>query len=217
MAGLAVAAGLAAGPAHAHPHVVADMLSDVVFDDTGRIVAINVEWTFDNAYSELAVDGLDTDKDGLYSASELEPLVRENIAALKEYDYFVYAAVDGRKPAFGEVTEYGQILGDDNRLRMHFAVPLAEPVDPRAARFEYRIYDPDFYIAFDFLGDRPVEALGAIPAGCAVAVGAMAFDQQVEETRQMLADKPPDWQPEAPTDFGSLFSRPVSVDCATGG
>jgi ABC-type uncharacterized transport system substrate-binding protein len=82
-------------PALSHPHAWIETRSDVVFDDDGRITAINVEWVFDQWYSELAVEGLDTNNDGYYSAGELHPLARENLIALKDYGYFVYARSGG--------------------------------------------------------------------------------------------------------------------------
>ena len=43
--------------------------------------------------------------------------------------------------------------------------------DPqRTAEFIYRIYDPTFYIAIDFVGKEPVEALGNKPKSCQIEV-----------------------------------------------
>jgi ABC-type uncharacterized transport system substrate-binding protein len=84
-------------PALAHPHAWIETRSDVVFDDEGRIAAINVEWDFDQGYSEMAVEGLDENGDGFYSAGELHPLARENLIALKDYDYFVKARAGARR------------------------------------------------------------------------------------------------------------------------
>ena len=36
-------------------------------------------------YSEFAVNGLDTNGDGIYSEQELQPLAQTNIEALKEF------------------------------------------------------------------------------------------------------------------------------------
>src|SRR4051812_9122551 len=95
--------------AMAHPHVWVAMRSDVVYDKSGMVVAINLDWTFDDAYAQVALDGLDTNGDGVYSQSELDPLTRENIASLKDYNYFVVPRVNGKQVAIGDVTEYGQI------------------------------------------------------------------------------------------------------------
>ena len=56
---LALPLACAATAAQAHPHVVIDMSSDVVFDDAGKISAINVTWIFDKNYTAMATDGLD--------------------------------------------------------------------------------------------------------------------------------------------------------------
>ena len=78
------AMAVSGSPASAHPHVWIEMRSDVVFNDQGEITAMNLMWTFDDAYAQMALDGLDTNGDGVYSPSELDPLTRENIASLKD-------------------------------------------------------------------------------------------------------------------------------------
>ena len=208
LAGLA----LCSGSALAHPHVIIEGWSDVIFNDAGLIEGIYVEWAFDENYSEIAIEGLDANDDGFYSAAELDVLTRENIAALKDYNYFVYAKADGKRLTYGDVTEYTQIL-TGKVLKLHFKVPLAEPVDPRQVKFNYKIYDPSFYIAIDYSAKNPVNALGNIPAQCKVELGKVVADEQTEQTREMLSTKGQDWQPDAEEDFGALFAQPVDVLC----
>lgn len=205
-------AALSAAPALAHPHAWIETRSDVVFDNDGRIAAINVEWAFDADYSAMAVDGLDANGDGYHSAGELLPLARENIVALKDYGYFVYARSGADKVAYGDVSEYGMVLSNDI-LKMHFTLPLAEPVDPVASEFVYRIYDPSFYIAIDFAENEPLTALGSPPPACKVELRAAPTGEEIESTREMLADKDQNWQPEVEEDFGAMFARPVAVVC----
>src|SRR5206468_11484597 len=59
-------------------------------------------------YAQMALDGLDTDGDGIYSQDELAPLTKENIESLKDYNYFTYPRVNGKLVPIGAVTEYGQ-------------------------------------------------------------------------------------------------------------
>ncbi len=49
---------LPAASANAHPHVWITMRSDVVFNDKGEVAGIAVEWTFDDGYTQMALDGL---------------------------------------------------------------------------------------------------------------------------------------------------------------
>ena len=164
---LAVVATVSTRPAAAHPHVWIEAMSDVVFDSHGRIVAINHEWTMDEMYSETAIDGLDTDGDGTYSPSELEPLTQENIKSLKEFSYFTSMKAGADKVAFRDAAEAGQSW-KNKRLTLHFQLPLEKPIDPRNAKVFYRVYDPDFFIAIEFPGKESVFATGDIPGQCKI-------------------------------------------------
>jgi ABC-type uncharacterized transport system substrate-binding protein len=199
-------------PALAHPHAWIETRSDVVFNDEGRIVAINIEWDFDQGYSEMAIEGLDTNGDGYYSAGELRPLARENIIALKDYDYFVKARSGGDPVTYAEVTQYGMIYSSGT-LKMHFTVPLAAPIDPFAAEFVYRIYDPSFFIAIDFAANKPLALLGNPPSPCRIELRPAPTGAEIETTRGMLAEKDQEWQPPEEEDFGSMFAQPVAVVC----
>ena len=70
---LLIAAALCLVPAlaQAHPHVWVDAAAEMLFDDKGRIAAIRHHWRFDEGFSAYALQGLDTDRDGKYSAEEL--------------------------------------------------------------------------------------------------------------------------------------------------
>jgi ABC-type uncharacterized transport system substrate-binding protein len=198
--------------ADAHPHVWVEMRSDVVFDDQGLITGLNVMWTFDDAYAQMALEGLDTNGDGVYSQSELDPLTKENMNSLKDYEYFTVLRFDGAKQPLGDVTEYGQIYSND-KLQLHFQVPLKTPIDPVKGEFVAKVYDPDFFIAFDYAKDEPVTVVGNIPKNCGLVVKPVPTDAEVEATREMLATKGKDWKPENDEDFGALFAQPVTVQC----
>lgn len=196
----------------AHPHAWIETRSDVVFDAQGRIAAINIDWNFDPDYSAMAVDGLDANGDGYHSAGELNPLARANLDALRDYDYFVKARAGAEAVDYAEVTEFGSIY-NNGTLKMHFRLPLAEPRDPIAAEFVYRIYDPTFYIAIDFAQDQPLALLGKVPEACKIVLRDAPTGTEIEETRDMLSQKGQDWQPPEEEDFGSMFARPVAVEC----
>ncbi len=198
--------------AQAHPHVWVSMRSDIVFTDDGLIKGVNLEWVFDDNYTQMALDGLDTDGDGVYSQTELDPLTKENINSLKDYDYFTVIRGGGKKLEIGEVTEFGQIWSNE-RLSLHFHVPLKAPFDPRKDEFMVKVYDPDFFIAMDYSADDPVSVIGAIPASCKLNVKPVPTDAELEQTRLMLSTKGKDWKPETEEDFGAMFAQPVAIEC----
>lgn len=203
---------LFATPAAAHPHVWIEARSDVVFDDRGRIIAINHEWTMDEMYTEAAVDGLDANADGVYSPEELKALTQENIESLKEYAYFTSFTAGNEKSLFSDVFEAGQ-LWNNKRLKLHFQLPLKEPVDPRKTAVSYRVYDPGFFIAIEFPGKDAVSAVGAIPADCRVELQEPVSDEQAVDTKAMLATKGVEWQAPPEEDFGAMFAQPIAVLC----
>lgn len=202
----------AATPASAHPHVWIEMRSDLVFNDQGQVTAMNLEWTFDDGYAQMALDGLDANGDGVYSQDEIAPLTKENIESLKDYDYFTVIRFDGTKQPLGPVTEFGQIWSN-NKLQLHLQVPLKTPLDPTKGEIVAKVYDPDFFIALDYVKDDPVTAIGAMPKQCQIVVKPVPTDAEVEQTRAMLSTKGRDWKPDTDEDFGAIFAQPVTVQC----
>ncbi len=202
----------AAAPAMAHPHVWIEMRSDVVFDDKGLITGLNLMWTFDDAYAQVALDGLDANADGVFTPQELEPLTKENLQSLKDYDYFTVMRFNGEKQSFGPIVESGQLWAN-NKLQLHFQLPLMTPVDPVKGEFVAKVYDPEFYIAIDYVKDDPVSVTGNMPKNCQLVVMPVPTDAEVEATRTMLATKGKDWKPETNEDFGEVFAQPVAIQC----
>lgn len=212
LSGLALLSLAAATPAMAHPHVWVEMRSDLVLNDKGQVSAVNLMWTFDDAYAQMALEGLDTNGDGVYDPSELEPLTRENIDSLKDYGYFTYVRYNGQKQAIGAPVDAGQIYSN-NKLQLHMQVPLLMPLDPAKGAFVLKIYDPDFFIAFDYPKQDPVSVIGTLPQGCELVVKPVPTDAELDQTRAMLATKGADWKPENAEDFGAMFAQPVTIQC----
>ena len=78
-----------ASPVAAHPHVWVSVETTVVFEN-GSIAGFRHRWTFDEFYTAMAIHGLDTNKDGIYSRQELAELAQVNIEGLKEFGFFTF-------------------------------------------------------------------------------------------------------------------------------
>jgi ABC-type uncharacterized transport system substrate-binding protein len=199
-------------PAQAHPHLWATMRTAVIANDTGLVKAVGIEWTFDETYTQYALEGLDTDNDGTFSDAEIKPLTDENIKSLAESQYFTYLKQNGTALAFGPVTEYSQALNTD-KLTLSFIVPLVTPADPKSGELDLKVYDPDFFIAFDYVQDSPTRLQGTLATGCSMELKPLPTAEELDATRSMLAEKPQDWKPEEPTDFGSMFAQSLVTKC----
>jgi ABC-type uncharacterized transport system substrate-binding protein len=200
------------GPAVAHPHVWATMRTAVVAGSNGDVTGIGIEWTFDETYTQFALEGLDLNKDGTFQPEELRPLTEENIKSLAESSYFTFMRQNGAVLAQGVVADFGQSLADD-KLTLFFIVPLLQPADPRAGEIEIKVYDPDFFIAFDYAQTEQTRIDGALAQGCASTLKPLPTTEETEQTLSYLADKGQDWKPEQPTDFGSMFAQALVVSC----
>jgi ABC-type nickel/cobalt efflux system permease component RcnA/ABC-type uncharacterized transport system substrate-binding protein len=163
----ALIAALVPAAAHAHPHEWIDVAAEVLFDKRGRIAAIRHHWRFDEAFSAFALQGLDTDGDGAYSRAELMPLAEENVQSLAEYGFFTFVSAGDYVAGFAAPENYRLDL-DENRLTLHFTLPLAVPLFTRGEML-LQVYDPEYYIAFSLPSSEAVRLVDA-PAGCRLAV-----------------------------------------------
>ena len=124
-------------------------------------------------FSTYALQGIEHKKNGAYTREELAPLAETNVTSLKEYNYFNYARVDGkkRKDAFDDPVDYW-LDYTDSVLTLHFTLPLKAPV--RARDLEIDVYDPEYFIDFGFDEKEPGQArqcAGAMHARSGAANG----------------------------------------------
>ena len=170
LASFACAASLllwASGPARAHPHVFVAVKSIVLFAPDGRITGVRHSWTFDDMYSAFATQGLGG-KSGKPTEAELKELAKVNVEQLEEASFFTFARAGGRRIEFAPAVDYSISLDSKKLVTLHFTAPLKEPASAGKA-FAVQVYDPTYFVAFDFEKQAPVYMRGA-PAGCSISV-----------------------------------------------
>jgi ABC-type uncharacterized transport system substrate-binding protein len=163
-------------PAAAHPHVWVTVEATVVYEG-GKITGLSHKWTFDDMYTAMAIEGLDTNGDKIYSKEELADLAKVNIDGLKEFGYFTYAKLGETALKLKEPVDYW-LEHKDGVLSLHFTLPLDQPVLADAEGFNFSVYDESFFIAFDFAKDNPVKLGAGAPHGCTASVGVPEKDVQ---------------------------------------
>ncbi|WP_282047075.1 DUF1007 family protein [Roseibium album] len=94
---------LAVGSVLAHPHVFVEARSKLMFDDQGQAVAIKHVFRFDDAFTAFAIQGFDTNQDGVYSREELAELAKVNIESMADFGFFTF--------------------GDNTRVELDFSEP----------------------------------------------------------------------------------------------
>ena len=144
--------------ASAHPHVQVSVRSVVVVDEAGEITAIRHAWKFDEAFSAFSTTGLDTDKDGKLSREELASLAQVNVESLSEYAFFTYLKKGKDSSEFSAVKDY-HLAHDGKALTLHFTLPVEKKkLAIKEARLE--VYDPSYFVAFEFEKEVPVTVEG---------------------------------------------------------
>ncbi len=204
----AAAAGLliAAGAAHAHPHVWITMTTTVLYAPDGTATGVRHAWTFDDMFSTFATQGLESKQKGVFTREELQPLAEVNVTSLKEYEYFSYAKANGKKTQFTDPVDYYLEL-KDSLLTLHFTLPLKTPMKTQSLDVE--VFDPSYFIDFTFAEKNAVALKGA-PATCKASVGKQ--QEMGKELIDRLSKIAPNEQiPE--NSFGSQFANKIVVKC----
>ena len=184
-----------------------------MFGADQKITGIRHAWTFDEFYTAMAVEGLDTNKDGVYSKEELKPLAQVNVESLKDFDYFtfVHAGNDETTLPLEPPVDYW-VDYDKTVLTLHFTLPLQTPLDPKAREVLVDVYDPSFFVAFGFATDAPVKIAGAPTQGCGAEI--QKPDPETEADAKALSEA--FFSQLGPnSNFGSQFAQTVIVKCVT--
>ena len=206
----ALAGLLAAGAsASAHPHVWVTMLGQLVYAPDGSVTGVRYDWTFDDMFSAFATQGIETKKPGEFTRADLEPLAKENVTSLKEFDYFTYAKANGKKVELNDPIDYYLDYNPkDTVLTLHFTLPLKTPV--KAKELNVEIYDPEYFVDFSFKDVKNPIALVGAPSACKLQVAkpqelSVAPGQQLSEAffNQLTAAQ----------NWGAQFANKIFVKC----
>jgi ABC-type uncharacterized transport system substrate-binding protein len=192
-------------PASAHPHVWVTASSELIYAPDGSITGVRHAWKFDDMFSTYALQGIESKTKGVYTREELAPLAQTNVESLKEFGFFTFAKVEGKKQRFLDPVDY-YLEHKDGALVLHFTMPFKTPFKARQLALE--IYDPSFFVDFGLEKTDPIRLVGA-PASCAVAIqrpsdGAPAAQKLGEDS---FLDGG------ASGNFGAMFANKITVDC----
>jgi ABC-type uncharacterized transport system substrate-binding protein len=199
-----LALAFAAPAAQAHPHVYVTMKSEIVYDAEGRMTGIRHHWTFDDMFSSYATQGLESKEKGKFSREELQPLAEVNVTSLKEFDFFTQGKMNGQKAEFEPPVDYFLEQKDD-LLTLHFTLPLKKPASTKDIDLE--IYDPLYFVAFEFAEKEPITLKGA-PASCKISTVKLGDDSQAKSLSESIFARP---DPNNP--FGAQFANKIGVKC----
>jgi len=180
---------MAAAPAFAHPHMWVTYELTVDYEQ-GTVTGVDHVWTFDDAYTAMALEGLDKNNDGKYDQSELAELLKVNMDGLKDFNYFTVAKLGTAELSFSPPTA-AHLEYTNGILRLYFHLPLAKPVLSDADGLSFAVFDPSYFIAFEPEKTDAVK-LAAAPQGCTATIidpDATKNDEQAKRLGDAMAQQ----------------------------
>lgn len=197
--------------ANAHPHVFIESETTLLVNKNYEITGFRHRWKFDEGYTAFALVGMDVDKDGKYSALELEPLAKENIESLDQFDFFTYGKQQKDKLKFTTPTD-AVLTYNNNELVLEFTLPLEKPKKILANPLKFAVYDPEFFIAFM---DPKNKASVAFEKGtskqCMIEKKKAGADQTALIEQRL--GQPMDLTNEENRGAGALFAPTYTISC----
>jgi ABC-type uncharacterized transport system substrate-binding protein len=192
------------GSASAHPHVFVTASSELIYAPDGTITGVRHAWVFDDMFSTYALQGIASKTKGVYTREELAPLAQTNVESLKEFAFFTFAKVDGKKQRFVDPVDY-YLEKRDAALVLHFTLPFKTPF--KAKQLALEIFDPSFFVDFGLEKKDPIRLVGA-PAACTVAIqrpsDGASKAQTLNEDTFMNGEN---------SNYGAMFANKITVDC----
>ena len=180
---------MAAAPAFAHPHMWVTYELTVDYEQ-GTVTGVDHVWTFDDAYTAMALEGLDKNNDGKYDQSELAELLKVNMDGLKDFNYFTVAKLGTAELSFSPPTA-AHLEYTNGILRLYFHLPLAKPVLSDTDGLSFAVFDPSYFIAFEPEKTDAVK-LAAAPQGCTATIidpDATKNDEQAKRLGDAMAQQ----------------------------
>lgn len=206
--GALVLATACATPALAHPHVWVTAQTEILFDETRRVTALRHVWTFDEMYSNWAVQDVGGSAGAVVEPARLQTLAEENALSLHEFGYFTQMKANGLDQSFGAPTDYAMAY-ENGRLILSFTLPLAQPAAAERA-LALEVADPEFFVSFRMAeGEDAVRLVGA-PEGCATTITRPA-DLGLESAGSLSEDLFTALT--AASDFNDLIANRALVAC----
>lgn len=143
----------------AHPHAWIELRMQLVFDAEGRVTALRQSWELDTFYSLIVLEQIQAEAPGDTLTEKLEHFGGEMLRQAADYNYMTELRADDEPVPLNRARSH-TLERVDNRLHLHFELPLPEPLDPAAVSLSYAVFDPTFYIQINH-ADNGVTFQGA--------------------------------------------------------
>lgn len=203
-------------PAAAHPHIFIDAGVEIVFDDAGRLAAVQVVWVYDEFYTMLALDDYGMDPEFTGTVTEAE---RAELAAIYSnwdagFDGDLRPLLDGAPLALSRPE---RVMADvqEGRLVIAHARRFADRPEIGAGELVLRVYDPTYFTAYTIAVAPAIRGRDDCAAEVWGPDWEAANDRLLAALAELAGAGMDDWEIEQ--DFpavGADFAEEVRLTCA---
>lgn len=201
----AIVAAVTHAPAYAHPHVWVKTRAVLNYEN-GSLVGITQSWLFDELYTAMAIQGLDKDGDGVYTRKELAELAQINIEGIQEYGFFTDARLGDKRLGLKERDDFW-LEHKGGALTLHFTVDFESPVLAEADGFSFSVYDPSYFIAYEFMKTKAIALGPGAPKTCQAKLTNKHTSQEAADLNAALVAQLGDYS------GGDTMMQQVEVAC----
>jgi ABC-type uncharacterized transport system substrate-binding protein len=150
--------------AQAHPHVWIETKGAFDFDQ-GKLVAVDVDWLFDEMFSAQLIEDFDKGKKGKFDASDIADLQQQVLPGYADFGYYTHLRVDGTEQKIARTGNFTAAIEKD-QVHFHFTAYMPVPIDPVAHKVEAGFYDETFFVDLAFTPHNPITFNGIAPGLC---------------------------------------------------
>ena len=141
--------------ASAHPHVFVTSKSEIVYAPSRALSPVSGRAGPSTTCSRPSRRRASTrTRTASCRARSWQPLAQTNVESLKEFDYFTFAKLGGKKLLLKPPVDYWLDF-TDNLLTLHFFLPLMAPQTQGDKPLVVEIYDPTYFVAFELAEKDP--------------------------------------------------------------
>lgn len=147
-----------------HPHSFIDNTITYVFNDN-KITGIEVNWLFDELYSQTIISDIDKNKNKKFDPDEVKTIQNGYFTNLKNFNYFASIKIGKENLNITSVKNFNASI-KKGVVNYSFLIPFDKPVDPLKTPILTSFYDKNYFIHVYFNEKNPVKYKGTKTLKC---------------------------------------------------
>ncbi len=140
---------------NAHPHVFIISKFSLSYNNEG-VKGINVNWTFDQMFTEIMLEEFDSNSDGNFNSDEVKVLYNKAFINLKKSSYFTHIFIENKEIEINSTQNFNALI-KDGQLQYSFFIPMEIALSNQKKSISIYSYDDSYYMDIMIDEENPLE------------------------------------------------------------